>query len=255
MDYTKSVGNITELKCLIAFMSMGFDCSIPYGDNAKYDIILDVGDELLRIQCKSSKFAKSGSKIDTNAFSFSCSSQTTNTKKTVRHSYKGLIDYFATVWKDKVYLIPVDECSLNKTLRLSPPSNNISYNAAEDYEVEKVLGHKMSSKFKLDSELKINSVNNSTLNNHISKYKCPICGTNVSQNGVLCPKCAALASRKVERPSREELKALIRTTPFVQIGKTFGVSDNTIKKWCKGYELPSKSREIKQISEEDWKVL
>lgn len=32
MDYTKSKGNITELTCLMGFMSMGFDCSIPYGD-------------------------------------------------------------------------------------------------------------------------------------------------------------------------------------------------------------------------------
>ena len=39
MDYTKSIGNITELKCLIAFTQMGFDCSIPYGDCSKYDII------------------------------------------------------------------------------------------------------------------------------------------------------------------------------------------------------------------------
>jgi hypothetical protein len=39
MDYTKSKGNITELTCLMGFMSMGFDCSIPYGDCARYDMI------------------------------------------------------------------------------------------------------------------------------------------------------------------------------------------------------------------------
>ena len=45
MDYTKSKGNITELTCL-----MGFDCSIPYGDCARYDMIVDTGDELLKVQ-------------------------------------------------------------------------------------------------------------------------------------------------------------------------------------------------------------
>lgn len=54
MDYTKSKGNITELTCLMGFMSMGFDCSIPYGDCARYDMIVDTGDELLKVQCKSS---------------------------------------------------------------------------------------------------------------------------------------------------------------------------------------------------------
>lgn len=230
-------------------MEMGFDCSIPYGDSSKYDIILDIGDELLRIQCKSSRFASSGGKTDKNAFMFDCVSQTTNTKKTVRHSYSGKIDYFATTWNEKVYLIPVDECSTAKTLRLSPPTNNVEYNAAEDYELKKILGHKMSPKFIEDSLAKCNSVNEDT------KYHCPICGTPVSKNGVLCVECSRLASRKVERPSKEELKNLIKTTSFIQIGKFYGVSDNAVRKWCKGYGLPSKSREIKQISNEDWKLL
>jgi transposase len=52
--------------------------------------------------------------------------------------------------------------------------------------------------------------------------------------------------------TREELKQLIRTTPFTQIGKQFGVSDNTIRKWCDKYNLPRKVSEIKKYSDEDW---
>lgn len=87
MDYTKSKGNITELTCLIGFMSMGFDCSIPYGDNSKYDIIVDVGDELLRVQCKSSSNPIKNGIRDLDAFHFSTVTQTTNTKETVRRRY------------------------------------------------------------------------------------------------------------------------------------------------------------------------
>lgn len=250
MDYTKSVGNITELKCLMAFMKMGFDCSIPYGDSAKYDIIVDIGDELLRIQCKTSNYATSGGILDEEAFMFKCESQTTNTKKTTRHSYKGMIDYFATVWKDKVYLVPIDECSLSKTLRLSPPSNNVEYNAAEDYELEKILGHKINPKFLEDLEKRHNSEKTKE-----ALYKCPSCGSPVAKNGSYCVACAHEMLRKVERPTKEELKKLVRTTSFVQVGKIYGVSDTAIRKWCKGYGLPSKSKEIKQISDEDWKLL
>ena len=52
--------------------------------------------------------------------------------------------------------------------------------------------------------------------------------------------------------TREELKSLIRTTSFLQIGKQFGVSDNAIRKWCKNYELPYKSTEIKKYTNEEW---
>ena len=52
--------------------------------------------------------------------------------------------------------------------------------------------------------------------------------------------------------SREELKQLIRTTPFTTIGKMYNISDNGVRKWCIKYNLPTKSRDIKSISDEEW---
>lgn len=52
--------------------------------------------------------------------------------------------------------------------------------------------------------------------------------------------------------TREELKQLIRTMPFTQIGQKFGYSDNAIRKWCIKLNLPSKVKEIKQYTEEEW---
>lgn len=54
---------------------------------------------------------------------------------------------------------------------------------------------------------------------------------------------------------REELKQLIRTTPFVQIGKQFGVSDNVIRKWCDKYKLPRKVSEIHIFTDEEWEKI
>lgn len=57
------------------------------------------------------------------------------------------------------------------------------------------------------------------------------------------------------RVSREELKTLIRTLPFSQIGEKFNVSDNTIRKWCDKYDLPRKVSEIKKYSDEEWNLI
>lgn len=58
--------------------------------------------------------------------------------------------------------------------------------------------------------------------------------------------------RTVERPSREELKNLIRTKPFTQIGQMYGVSDNAIRKWCDAEKLPRKKTEINNYTDEEW---
>lgn len=62
----------------------------------------------------------------------------------------------------------------------------------------------------------------------------------------------SLANRTIERPSRTELKDLIRTKSFLQIGRDYNVTDNTIRKWCKFENLPYKKSEIKKYSDEEW---
>mgnify|MGYP003400600460 CR=1 FL=1 len=33
---------------MLAFIELGYDCSIPYGNSAKYDFIADINGELLK---------------------------------------------------------------------------------------------------------------------------------------------------------------------------------------------------------------
>lgn len=49
--------------------------------------------------------------------------------------------------------------------------------------------------------------------------------------------CRGKESRKVVRPSKTELKSLIKKHNWVNLGKMFGVSDNAVRKWAKKYEL------------------
>jgi len=47
--------------------------------------------------------------------------------------------------------------------------------------------------------------------------------------------------RKVKRPSKDELENLIKTTSFYSLSKKFGVTDNSIRKWCRFYGIDYKS--------------
>ena len=87
---------------------------------------------------------------------------------------------------------------------------------------------------------------------HHKDLICPRCGKIRSRQSEICAECKSFLERIVERPNREELKQLIRTTPFTQIGKIYGVSDNAIRKWCKIENLPTKKSEIIKISDKDW---
>lgn len=88
---------------------------------------------------------------------------------------------------------------------------------------------------------------------HRQTHYCQRCGKVISSSKAnYCVECGYLVQRKSDRPNREELKNLIRCTPFTQIAKKYGVSDNAVRKWCDKYGLPRKSSEIKSYSEVEW---
>ena len=117
---SKQKGNLTELQCITAFYAEGCHVSLPYGENSRYDMIVDVDGILLRVQVKTSSL-KDGSN---DAINFSCRSSHVNSNgvKNVRYTAQE-IDYFATFWDGQCYLVPVSECSTEKTLRFAPPKS------------------------------------------------------------------------------------------------------------------------------------
>lgn len=86
------------------------------------------------------------------------------------------------------------------------------------------------------------------------KLICPICGNEMNRKASVCLDC--FNKQKAQNiPPKETLKQEIRTTPFTTLSKKYNVSDNAIRKWCKKYNLPYKSTEIKKYSDEEWKLL
>ena len=129
----KQKGNLTELKCLSAFYELGYQCSIPYGENSRYDFIADIDGKLIRVQCKTSR------EVDVGVIEFPCRSSRSNTHSNLQRRYTANeIDYFCTFWDGKCYLIPVTECSITKILRFVPPKNGqkVGITYAKDYELQ-----------------------------------------------------------------------------------------------------------------------
>lgn len=133
---SKEKGNLTELQCITAVYELGYKAAIPYGENSRYDFILDTGDKLLKIQVKTS------STVDEDSFKFSCRSTRVNSQGNVSKKYTAEeIDYFATYYNGKCYLVPVQECGTDKKLRYNYPANGQKkgINLAENYELQRVL--------------------------------------------------------------------------------------------------------------------
>lgn len=133
---SKQKGNLTQLQCITAFVKQGYNISIPYGDNSKYDFIADIDGKLLKIQVKTASIK------DEDSIKFSCRTIHVNCSgvKNERYSEED-IDFFATYWENKCYIVPVGECSTEKTLRFSVPKNGQTkgINFATDYEIKKQL--------------------------------------------------------------------------------------------------------------------
>lgn len=136
---TKAKGNLTELQCITAFYELGYQVSIPYGENSRYDFIADIKGKLIRVQVKTSSLRK-----DTEgAIKFATRSTRINATQNISHSYTdNEIDYFATYWEGQCYLVPISEtASTEKTLRFLPPKSGQvkGIKFATEYELAKQI--------------------------------------------------------------------------------------------------------------------
>lgn len=83
------------------------------------------------------------------------------------------------------------------------------------------------------------------------------------QNGGICVECGTKTSSYKNRyclscynmdkgkhlPTKEELMKDIVEMSMKKVGKKYGVSDNSIRRWCKKYELPYRAQEIEKLRE------
>ena len=79
--------------------------------------------------------------------------------------------------------------------------------------------------------------------NELKPNTCLDCDTNIYRTSKRCNACNAKkryyekkSTRKVKRPSYEQLKTDLENLNYVQVGKKYSVSDNCIRKWIKIYK-------------------
>lgn len=133
--------------------------------------------------------------------------------------------------------------SMEKILKESDKCKLLCSNChREEHNPEASLNNMI--EFKNNNIIKFNP---KTFNPDYTSKKYCNCGKEISYDAKECVDCYHKSRQLVKRPSKEELLELIKTTPFLTIGKQFGVSDNAIRKWCKAYDLPFKQKDIKLL--------
>ncbi len=137
MDMNNVKGDTTEIETLLAFTKLGYSVSLPYSHREKYDLLVDIEGKVIKVQCKTCTEGQNFGTIEIDL-----------RRKTYKHGERSFshyeeneVDYFATTYLGKCYLLPASECNSRKVLRLNPPLNNreTAINWAEDYELEKMI--------------------------------------------------------------------------------------------------------------------
>lgn len=235
----KDKGNIGEAIALAEFTKRNIQVSIPFGDNARYDLIAEFNGKLNKIQVK-----YCNQEPVLGSINCPCSSSTNHTTNKKYTTYQNDIDYFVfyiVPWQE-ILIVPIEIVGDRKSMcfRQSPPNTKQQkYNLVSDYSFSNFF----------DNDDKKEVFEKEKQHNY-----CIDCGIEISLRATRCIECNSKyrTSETVMPVSREELKQLIRSTSFTQIGLKYHVSDNAVRKWCDKYNLPRSKREINSYSDEEW---
>lgn len=93
-----------------------------------------------------------------------------------------------------------------------------------------------------------------------SKNQCIDCGEIIKKESLRCVSChnknriqESIKAKLNEEDARNFLKDIIRNKSFKLIARENNISLQTLRRWCKFYNLPSTKPEISSIPDEEWK--
>lgn len=133
-NHPVDVGLRTEAAILSELIQRGYSILVPWGVNQRHDLVLDLGGEFVRAQCKTGRL-RNGS-IEFNTASVQC-----NMRRTVARDYGGDVDVFLVHCPRRpngVYCVPVEDAGSYRTyLRIEPTLNGQTQRVrwASDYEL------------------------------------------------------------------------------------------------------------------------
>ncbi len=75
---------------MLALRDVGYSVSVPFGENTRYDLVIDDGTRLARVECKTGRLRKGAIEFPTASSYY----HHPNEKPSQRH-YRGQVDFFA----------------------------------------------------------------------------------------------------------------------------------------------------------------
>ena len=136
---SKTKGNIGESIILTEFVKRGIQVSIPFGDNARYDLIAEFNGKLNKIQVKYCARV-----TENNSVSCPTASSKNHTTNKTLDTYVNDVDYIAFYiqpW-DISCIMPIEKCTgTSICLRKDLPKNGqkVGINLVQDYSFDKIL--------------------------------------------------------------------------------------------------------------------
>ncbi|WP_226482445.1 group I intron-associated PD-(D/E)XK endonuclease [Natrinema amylolyticum] len=133
MRNSKAVGDETEARAISKLVACNYSVSVPFGDNDKYDLVIDDGTDLYRLQCKTGWSNKA------ETLRFNTHSQTTKNGAYHEDTYHDSIDAFLVYYPEngQFYWINTDDATEQKMeLRFESEINHPSINWAAEYEFD-----------------------------------------------------------------------------------------------------------------------
>lgn len=133
---TSEIGDIAESRILHEAKKLGFGVLTPFGDNLPYDMVVDTGDDLIKVQVKSGRIENGGVRFNTSRISQRVSNEETPYSEDE-------IDGFAVYCSEtnSSYWVPVEE-SNNSNMKLRVEETDHDHpaiNWAENYKFEETI--------------------------------------------------------------------------------------------------------------------
>ena len=139
MQHPKDIGDRSTLAIMFALHTQGNAVFVPFGENTRYDLVVDNGSSLRRVQCKTGRL-RNGAVLFATCSCYGHHGGTANP----RRDYQGEVDDFAVFCPElgSVYLIPIEDMPVRNlgTLRVDPPANGQVKNVrfAAPYEIARI---------------------------------------------------------------------------------------------------------------------
>lgn len=134
----KIIGERSAAQVLAKFLAAGMCVTIPFGDSARYDLVVDENGDFIRVQCKTGCLSKDG-----KSFVFPTASNNWKTYK--RTNYIGQADIFAIYLRETrtIYIFNINNCpkknSCTVRLQMTRQKRGIRFHAPHKFKQKRSL--------------------------------------------------------------------------------------------------------------------